>query len=159
MDMIRQRLGLSLYFYSRIDGALFCVFTFCRWSLRCLECCCFVGDLITMKNETSFARKNLHGCFCSIAIDERILQIRLQMVRRLSKWILKASLHFKEGTSSFLLFLKNRLQELEIGSFFRKCLMLFLWEECPRRGFRWLCLWSLISITQIFKTLHNGIFS
>jgi hypothetical protein len=38
-----------------------------------------------MKNEASFAKKDLHGCFCSIAIDERILWIRLQMVRRSSK--------------------------------------------------------------------------
>jgi hypothetical protein len=98
MDMIRQRLGLSLCFYSRIDGALFCVFTFCKRSWWCLECC-FVGDLIAMKNEASFARKDLHGCFCYIAIDERILRIRLQMVRRSSKWIFKANLHFSEGTS------------------------------------------------------------
>ncbi len=72
MSWIGGNLRLSLYLYSKIDRALFCVFTFCRWLLWWLDCFCFDGDWIVMKNESSFSRKDLHGCFCYVVIDERI---------------------------------------------------------------------------------------
>ncbi len=72
MSWINWKLRLSLCLYSRIDGALFCVFTFCKWSLWWLDCCCIIGDWIVMKNESSFAGKDLHGYFCFVVIDERI---------------------------------------------------------------------------------------
>ncbi len=70
--MNRWKLRLSPCLHSKIDRALFYVFTFCRWSLWWLDCCCFVGDWIVMKNESSFSRMDLHDYFCFVVIDENI---------------------------------------------------------------------------------------
>ncbi len=110
------------------------------------DCCSFVGDWIVMKNQSSFAWMDLHGYFCFIVIDENIFVDKVvngEKVEQMNSWI---GFAFQWRHFFFFLFLKNKLYGLEIGSFYRKCLMLFLWEECPRRGFHWLWVevWFLL---------------
>ncbi len=150
--MNRWKLKLSLYLYSTKDGALFCVFTFCMWLL--LLCWRLDCD-----EEWKFiCWEGFAWMFCFVVIDERIFVDKVangEEVKQMNSWV---GFVFRGRNFFFFLFLKNKLYGLEIGSFLRKCLMLFLWEEYKERVSLAL-VWSLISIAQVARALHNEISS